>query len=53
MAHTKQVPRWCIGSTSLEETPAAADGEPAEALVSDLLELFQGEFDNYNQARHA
>lgn len=47
----KQVPQSCISNSSLDKTPSVADCEPSEALVSDLLKFFQGEFDNYDQAR--
>lgn len=30
---------------------AQVEGEPPETLVRDLLQCFQGEFDNYDQVR--
>lgn len=51
VSHNKQVSRSRINTTGLNQTPAATRGEPPGALVRDLLELFQGEFDNYDQVR--
>lgn len=46
-----QVQRFCAGTTpDTRGVASGGDGSP-DSLVCELLDLFQGEFDNYDQVR--